>query len=129
MKGIRKERERLVSLYKTDRVQFNKEKIAIFSEKVRLEGEMYSYDSGMKHKDQDNDTSLMSQLKAKQAEADAQKKAAEPAKTETKQVSAGSALMGMLAGFAVDMAVSAAKTKAADTVKAEVLKAAKGKGR
>ncbi len=91
--------------------------------------EMYSYDSGMKHKDQEKDTSLMSQLKAKQAEADAQKKAAEPAKTETKQVSAGSALMGMLAGFAVDMAVSAAKTKAADTVKAEVLKAAKGKGR
>lgn len=45
MKGIRKERERLVSLYKTDRVQFNEEKIAIFSEKVRLEGEMYSYDS------------------------------------------------------------------------------------
>ncbi len=45
MKGIRKERERLVSLYKTDRVQFNEEKIAIFSKKVRLEGEMYSYDS------------------------------------------------------------------------------------
>lgn len=91
--------------------------------------EMYSYDSGMKHKDQEKDTSLMSQLKAKQAEADAQKKAAEPAKTETKQASAGATLMGMLAGIAVDMAVGAAKKKATETVKAEVLKAVKGNGR
>ena len=64
--------------------------------------EMYSYDSGMKHKDQEKNTSLMSQLKAKQAEADAQKKASEPAKAETKQASAGATLMGMLAGIAVD---------------------------
>lgn len=85
--------------------------------------EMYSYDSGMKHKDQEKDTSLMSQLKAKQAEADAQKKAAEPAKTETKQASAGATLMGMLAGIAVDMAVGAAKKKVTDTVKSEILKA------
>ena len=87
--------------------------------------EMYSYDSGMKHKDQEKDTSLMSQLKAKQAEQDAQKKAAEPAKTETKQASAGATLMGMLAGIAVDMAVGAAKKKVTETAKAEVLKAKK----
>ena len=90
--------------------------------------QMYSYDSGMKHADQEKDTSLMAQLKQKQAEADAQKKAAEPAKTETKQASAGSTLMGMLAGIAVDMAVGAAKKKVTDTVKSEILKA-KANGR
>ena len=45
MRGIRKERERLVSLYRTNKEQFDKEKVEIFSEKVRLEAEMYNYDA------------------------------------------------------------------------------------
>ena len=45
MKKIGRERERLVSLYRDDIDTFKKEKVDILNLKIKLEEEMYSYDT------------------------------------------------------------------------------------